>query len=456
MIKVLLTYCLSILLVSPYALGKEIFTIEHIEQHLTEKNPYIYSAIGRQYIDTARIQTAQGDLDTRLYGAYDKKEYPISTGEFSDVFLSKPTENGTEFIAGYRKAEGIQEYNNIKTGNDGEFRVGVKVPVFSLLNEMNERKYKIDSAKINATKSTFHAQNNLRNLYAKIMLSYYELLYYHELVKLEKRLYAKAKKRNGFIEQKVNSGDLAPIELLESDQQIISREQRVLRTKRSYTQALQTFLKYMNIRQKEFDRKYALPTLKMLKKEKIILGNAIRKALESRQDLKALEYHKTKLDLDTAYNSLEKYPKLNLFAYGVHDIEYGEGVKVGLQFEMPLERRKYKGKSAEIKKSVIQLQEERNRLILELKANLSNLTYSFDTINKNIELVRKETKIVESLEKMENKKYEVGSSDLFQVNQREVLTLEVKRKQLEYYLNALMTQQEIKREMGESSLHFKE
>jgi hypothetical protein len=72
-----------------------------------------------------------------------------------------------------------------------------------------------------------------------------------------------------------------------------------------------------------------------------------------------------------------------------------------------------------------------------------------DTINQNIELGRKEMKIVESLEKMENKKYEVGSSDLFQVNQREILTLEVKRKQLEYYLNALMIQQEIKRETGE-------
>ena len=449
MIKILLRYCLSILIVSPYAFSKEIFTVEYIERYLTEKNPYIYSAIGQQYIDTARIQTAQGDLDTRLYGAYDKKEYPVSTGEFSDIFLSKPTESGTEFIAGYRKAEGIQEYNNIKTGNEGEFRVGVKVPVFSLLNEMSERKYKIDSAKINATKSTFYAQNNLRNLYAQIMLSYYELLYYHELVKLEKGLYAKAKKRNTFIEQKVKLGDLAPIELLESDQQIISREQRVIRTKRSYTQALQTFLKYMNIRQKEFDRKYALPTLKMLKKEKIIFENAMRKAIESRQDLKALEYQKTKLDLDTAYNNLEKYPKLNLFAYGVHDIEYGDGVKVGLQFEMPLERRKYQGKRAEIKRSVIQLEEEKNRLILELKANLSNLIYSLDAINQNIELGRKETKIVESLENMENKKYEVGSSDLFQVNQREILTLEVKRKQLEYYLNALMIEQEIKRETGE-------
>jgi outer membrane protein TolC len=175
----------------------------------------------------------------------------------------------------------------------------------------------------------------------------------------------------------------------------------------------------------------------------------ISKALKNRPDLKALESKRTKLDLDTAYNSLSEYPKLNLFAYGVHDLQYGDGIKVGLQFDIPLERSSYKGKMVEIQKGMTQLEEEKNRLLLELKTNLSNLIYSLDIINQNIDLGRKETKIVESLEEVENKKYEVGSSDLFQINQREIGTLEVKRKQLEYYLNALMIQQEIQKEMGE-------
>ncbi len=447
--KKLLTYCMYIFLFSQDALCKEIFTVEHIERYLTEKNPYIYGAIGQQFIDTARIQTAKGGFDTKLYAEHDKKEYPISTGEFSDISLSKPIENGTEFILGYRKAEGIQEYNNIKTGSEGELRMGVKVPVFSLFNDMNERKYNLDSANINATKSTFESQNNLRNLYAHIVISYYQLLYYSELVKLEERLLYKAKKRNSFIVTKVDSGDLSEVALLEAQQQIISREQRVLRTKNSYSQALQTFLKYMNISEKEFDLKYDLPTLKRLKKEKIILQNVISKALKSRPDLKALEYKRTKLDLDDAYNNLSKYPKLNFFAYGVRDMQYGEGIKVGLQFEIPLERQSYEGKKIEIEKTITQLEEEKNRLILELKTNLRNLMYSLDIVNQNIDLGNKETKIVESLEKIENKKYEVGSSNLFQVNQREIGTLEVKSKQLEYYFNALMIQQEIKRETGE-------
>ena len=444
-----LRYFIVICIFSHDAFSKEIFTVDHMKHYLTEENPYIYTAVGKQYIDAARIQSAQGGFDTKLSVDYDKKEYPISTGEFSDISFSKPTENGTEFIVGYRKAEGIQEYNNIKTSSEGEFRVGVKVPVFSLLNEMNERKYTLDTAKVNATQSTFESQNNLRNLYAHIVTSYYQLLYYNEVLKLEKRLLHKATKRNKFIEKRVRSGDLPDVAILESKQQIISREQRVLRTKNNYSQALQIFLKYINMSQKEFDLKYVLPSLKMLKKEKIVFQNVITVALENRPDLKALESKRAKLDLDTAYNSLSEYPNLNLFAYGIHDIHYGDGIKVGLQFDIPLERRSYKGKMIEIQKGMTQLEEEKNRLLWELKTNLRNLMYSLDIINQNIDLGYKETKIVESLEEVENKKYEVGSSDLFQINQSEIVTLEVKRKQLEYYLNALMIQQEIKKETGE-------
>lgn len=448
--KTLLRYSICICIFSHEAFSKEIFTVDHMKHYLTKENPYIYTAVGQQYIDAARIQSAEGGFDTQLSVAYDQKEYPVSTGEFSDISLSKPTENGTEFIVGYRKAEGVQEYNNIKTGSEGELRLGVKVPVFSLLNDMNERKYTLDSAKINATRSAFESQNNLRNLYTHIVTSYYQLLYYSEVLKLEKRLLDKATKRNRFIEQRVSSGDLADVAILESKQQIINREQRVLTTKNRYTQALQIFLKYLNLPQKEFEMRYVLPALKTLKKEKTVFHNAISQALNRRPDLKALESQRTKLDLDTAYNSVSAYPKLNLFAYGVHDIQYGEGIKVGLQFDIPLERRSYKGKMIEIQKGMSQIEEEKNRLLLELKTALTNLMYALDIVNQNIELGKKETKIVESLEEAENKKYEVGSSDLFQVNQREIRTLEVKKKQLEYYLNALVIQQEIKKEMGES------
>ncbi|HFU77177.1 MAG TPA: hypothetical protein ENK68_01585, partial [Epsilonproteobacteria bacterium] len=67
------------------AFGKESFRVEDIEQYLTKKNPYVYTAVGQQYIDAAHVTTSQGVFDTTLSASYDKKEYPVSTGEFFDV-----------------------------------------------------------------------------------------------------------------------------------------------------------------------------------------------------------------------------------------------------------------------------------------------------------------------------------------------------------------------------------
>lgn len=442
-------YFILIGMLTQNAAGKEVFKIENIAHYLTKENPYVYTAVGQQYVDEARVQTAMGSFDTKLSSHYDKKEYPLSDGRYLDLTLAKPVENGIEFLAGYRKAEGVQEYNNIKTGDQGEFRVGVKVPVFALLNDMNYRKYSVESASFGAVQSKFEAQNNLRNLHSSVSISYYTLLYYSELLKLEKTLLGKAKKRNAFTQKRVHSGDLPEVALLESEQQIIHRKQRLLDTQNSYHNAFQIFLNYLNIPKNHFDSKYDLPSLSMLKKNTMALQTALSKALAKRPDLKVLEYKKMKLDLESDYNALSRYPDISVSMYGVHDVRYGSGTKVAFNLDFPLERRGYEGKKLEIQKGITQLEEEQSRLKLELKTKLSNLFYSQDVLNQNIKNVQEEIGLVEELEAVENKKYRMGSSDLFQVNLREMYTLQVKQKQLEYYLNALLIQQEIKREMGE-------
>ena len=444
-----LAYFVSLFFSSQNLLAKEVFTAEYIDNYLTKENPYVYTAIGEAYINTAKVATAQGVFDTILSSEYNKKDYPVSTGEFSDISLSKAIDNGTEFIVGYRIAEGTQEYNNIKTGKEGEARIGVKVPVFSVLNNISARQYKVDSSLINAEKSTFQTQNNLRNLYIEVISAYYQSLYLKEVLNLEQRLLEKAQRRNEFIRTRVARGDLAEASILESQQQIITRQQRLLSTENSAYKVRQNFLKYINLPENIFDEQFIFPSVEMLKQEKIVLDDVVNQALSNRPDLKALEYQKKQLDLDADYNKLSKYPKVNLFAYGVSDVKYGEGIKVGVQCDIPLERRAYQGKKLEIQKSLIQVQEQQNKLKFDITTNLNNLIYSMEIINKNINLVKQEISIVEELEEIENKKYQAGLSNLFQINQREINTLEVTKKQLEYSINTFILQEEIKREMGE-------
>jgi len=429
--------------------AKEVFKVEQIVRYLNKENPYVYTAIGKQYIDEARAKASLGAFDTKLSSYSDNKEYPLSDGRYSDVSLSKPTENGTELVLDYRNAQGVQEYNNIKTGSDGEYRVGVKVPVFALLNDINYRKYNVDTAHLQATQSKLEAQNSIRKLYSSVIVSYYTLLYYQKIDSLEKTLLSKAQKRFTFTQKRVASGDLPGVTLLEAKQQILQRKQRVLMAKNSYHNAFHILLKYLNISKDQFDARYTLPHLSVLKKHTIALQTAIDEALAKRSDLRALEFKKEKLNLQGKYNALSQYPDVSIAAYGVHDITYGNGMKVGINFDFPLERTGYEGRKVEIQRGMAQVNEEENKLMLELKTNLTNLFYSLEVYKQNLQSIQEEMRLVEELEKVENKKYQAGTSSLFEVNQREILTLQAQQKQLEYTLNVLLIQQDIKREMGD-------
>ncbi len=439
---------LGLVLFEVYA--QEPFWPEHINRFLTQDNPYVYSAIAQEQIETARIKSAQGGLDTRLNGTYERKEYPLSESEFSNIGLKKPTESGMELMVDYRRAEGTQEYNNVKTGDDGEYRIGINLPLFAMFQGTNERKYRLDTARVTAQYAGANAQDRLRLLYNQIITAYYTLLFHHEGVILEERLLEKGQKRDAFIKKRVATGDLPELSELESRQQLIARQQRLLTAKNNYAKSLESFLQYLNLPKVQFLSLYSLPSLKDLPLGSQTLEDALNYALQNRPDLLALEKQQQQLNLDATYNSLSRLPTLDLFAYGIHDPVYGGGTKAGFNLELPLEQRSYEGRFLEQQKRSLQINAEKQTRILELQAQLRNLFTSQDALQNNIRLVREEIAISQTLEAAENKKYEVGSSDLFQVNQREIQVLNVKQKLLGYFLEALNIEQAIKKEMGKT------
>ncbi len=448
----LFTACIGLLaLANAYA--TELFTQEDIARYLTIENPFVYTAVGQKYIYKEKEQYQLGGFDTNLGVKYDKKDYPLSEAEYFSAGIEKPIENGMEFSLNYRKAEGTQEYNNIKTGDDGEVLLGVKIPVFSVANNTNKRKLALDSSRLDTRKMDYKAQDNLRLLYSKIIEGYYELLFYHQNKGLVTKLLDKARRRVSIIEKRVDAGSLPQIALLEANQQVLNREQRLLVTKNQYENALSSFLKYLNIDVEYFNQTYTLPLLSDLKENDIPPEVSFEKALENRPDLKVYANEIKKLDLENTFTSISKYPNLDIGVYGVHDFEYENGFKITLGMDFPLERRKYTGKSLEIKKSRQNVQKEKEQQIIMIKTDLQIIKNSMGTLLLNIDNSEKEVDLVQKLEDAEEKKYLLGSGNLFMLNQREIYTLQIKKKLLQYNLDYLRLVQESNKVMGISFEH---
>jgi len=425
------------------AQATEVFTKEDIMKYFNLDNPSVYTAVAQKFIYKEKEKYALGDFDTRLSLEYDKKDYPTTEGEFFSTAIEKPIENGMEFTLAYRRAEGVQEYNNIKTSDDGEFLLGVKVPVFATLNDVNKRKLGLQSARQSTTIVSYEAQNNMRLLYFEAITAYYKLLYFKENLKLVKGLLDNAKKRESIVLKKVEVGSLAKLSILEVKQQIINRKQTLLSTQNYYQNALQNFTKFLNLRSEDFLQKYTLPSMIRVKENYVQSHPTIEEALENRPDLKVFYHQNRKLELEKKFTSVLQYPNLDLGLYGVHDLEYENGFKVTLSMDFPIEQRKYLGKNLEIKKSMDNVNMRKEKKIISIRRNLININNSVMTLENNINNAEFEVTLVEELESAENKKYNVGLSNLFMVNQREIYTLSIKKKLLKYNLDFLILQEEL-------------
>lgn len=439
--------CVGVLCVNS-AMAKEVFDKKDIAHYLTLKNPYYYNAIGEKFIYEEKAKYHLGAFDTKVKAKYDNKDYAVSDGEFLNIGVEKPIDNGIDLSLDYRKATGIQEYNNIKTGNDGEVLIGVKVPVFSVIENINEREYNLNTATIESKKVNSVTQDNLRILHYDIVYSYYKLLYYKGVLSLVEDLLVNAKKREKFVQSSVNKGAMSEISLLEIEQQIINREQNLLTVKNVYRSALLEFLKYLNLDVKTFFKMYSLSSLQNISHKHKDAKEAIAFALEHRPDLKVFDYDKEKLMLDDQYSNLLKYPDLKLALYGSHDIQYGNGFKFALEMDFPVEKSKYRAKNLEIKSSILNVEKKSEMKIVDIKIAVRKIINTLKTLMDNIKKSQSEIKLVEKLESAENKKYKLGLSNIFMVNQRELQTLQVKQKLLKYHLDHLLMQEELNKEIN--------
>ena len=428
----------------------EPFTLESMKKYLTQENPYIYRAIGKKYIARETLNRAEGLFDTKIVAKYDKKEYPLTNASYYGASFEKPTEFGVDLHAGYRYADGIQEYNNIKTGKDGEFVAGAKVPIVALLNQIDERRLRVGLTKMNLQNSDYEYKEALRSFYFRLMSDYYLLLHNKAVLKISRDMLQKIEKRKSFLDSSVKKGNLPQITLLEASQQIINAKQNLLNASREYENKFTQLLGYLNLSKERFHALYHLPELQDASEEVYSLDKSLQKAMQKRADFAIFNTEIDKLLLQNRDNERKKYPEVNLGLYGMQDVNNNEsGFKLSLDISLPIARSEYRAKSAEIQESVKVINSDKETRLIELKVDLQTILNSLEIVAQNLQSAKEEAELLQKLEVAEQRKYELGSSTLFLLNQREMLTMAALRKIVSYRLEHQLLIESYKRIISE-------
>jgi len=442
---------ISSFLFSPLLLfSQTLFTQETIQEYLVESNPYYYASIAKEAVSRERENVFQSAFDTQFNMKYDTKRYPTTEGDYRQVDLTKAIGNGMEFSVAYRDAQGTQEYNNIKTGQEGEVYTSVNIPVLSLINNTSKNELDLQVAQLKTKELSQGSKKKILKLYLLTSKIYFELLLNRSVYLTEKDLLNKAKLNYEFIAKEVRGGKRAKIALIDVQSQIINRKQRLLSAENRYQNLENTFLKYLNISKETFYKRYTLPSIKIEegKDEELYLG-AQEIALKNRPEFQEIEYLLDKVDLQSQYNDISKYPKFDIRLNGVYDLAYKEnGYKVAMAFNFPLERSDYKGRNESYKKEKILLQNSKLTIKNDIQVNIRNIIQKASLQKQNIQLADEEISLVEQLESAERRRYQEGLSSLLFVNQREILSLKAQQKLLHYYFELQLLHLQLKYELG--------
>jgi len=413
--------------------AKELLLPKHIYQYLNQGNPFYYQAIGEQYVAKGREYFYEGALDTQLNAKYDNKNYPTTTGTYEEIALVKPLANGIALSMGYRKAKGTQEYNNIKTGKDGEYISSIKIPLFSVLYDISKNKVDIQTAQISTRQAAHKSDLNLLKLYFNVSKIYYQLLLQKALVRTQKELLAKAKKRRTFINKQIKVGNIPAVMNIEIEQIIIHREQQILYEKNNYEIVKNIFLQYLGIPAATFSKRFTIPRLKMTTKSLRKVEESLSIAIANRPDLKMLDSEIEQLVLKKSYNDVAQYPKFDMKFSALYDPLNQEGYKVSFNVSVPLERRQYRGMDEVLQKQNLMKQSEKLKAIRELETSIKNIYQKIKTKKKALIFSKKELRFVRKLESVEMKKMREGVGNVMFLNQREIAVIKVEQKRLKDY-----------------------
>ncbi|QOP42997.1 TolC family protein [Sulfurimonas sediminis] len=423
-----------VILLSSYSFAQEVFVQKDIIKYFNEKNPFYYEKVGDIYIKEYNEIFYQGAFDIKLDARYEKKEYPLSLAEFTKAGLKQSLGNGVEFSAAYRQATGTQEYNNIKTSKDGEGIINLHLPIFNILNSISKNRKNLSLAEQKTKITRLQSQEKIIKFYLDVSKLYYKLLLQKELLQANKELLDKAYINFEFIQKSIQTGKLPQIALVEIESEIINRKQRVALTNIEFQKNFYSFLQYLNINKKDFNKSYTLPELPKQSSIELAQDKAMQIAFSNSLLLKSLHVKKKEITIKQKYNQVKKYPKLDVNLYGVYDLKYKEGYKATFDFNLPLQRSSYKGLKGVYTKEMLLIQ---NKIALQkskIKTAIITVMQEIKTKKEVIRLAKKEVTLKQKVEDAQRRRYKLGIGNLLTLNQREIITLQAKQKLLnEYY-----------------------
>ena len=424
---------------------KSVLLLSEVTDSVESLYPPLLAALIERDIAAGRLQSAQGTFDFNVFakvfgtpaGFYDSRTLETGFEKFLGLW-------GSTVYGGYRLTEGDllpNYYRTERTQEDGELKVGIKVPLLRD-GSIDKRRALVMKARYDAALADPLIQRQEIDFVRAATNAYFNWLAAGNKLLLAQDQLNLARDRVDLLKRQVESGLLKKLVITDNRRLVADREIEATRARRAFEAASLA----LSLFHRSDDMEPLISGVDRLPKGfprvidpgKLEMVNDIRRAIELRPELKQLKIELAKIDVDIKQARNEMNPFLDTSVFGEQsfgeeiydDIEDFE-LKAMIELRMPLERREARGDrlAAESKQQQLLLSARfaKERIITEVKNTHSALIAAHEQIS----MTETNVALAEELEAAEKEMFNQGASDFLAVQLREKSTFDARIKLVE-------------------------
>ncbi|MFM7845731.1 MAG: TolC family protein [Planctomycetota bacterium] len=429
----------------PQALDPDLDTAPREPLSLLEVNQAVFASFPALEAALREAEIAEGK-QTSAWGEFDlkmKAESMSAPEGFYKTYrnlvkLEQGLWQGSNVYSQYRLGSGNFPvyYGERETNDGGEFKVGMIAPLLRD-RSIDERRAKILQTTLQRQQVDPFVQERILEYTLIAADAYWSWVAAGLALEAQRELLRVTVERNGVYEKRVKSEDLAPIELVQNERLIASREAKLLETERK----LQQYAIKLSLFFRDAAGNPQMPSRALLpsrfprpeEPERERLEFDVQDALAARPELRELAFQVEQVQVDLAAGQNQRLPSLNAVVEASKDVggpidkknSMGPfALEAGLLFDVPLQRRKADGQIISAQGKLAQLSAKRryteNKIATEVQDAVSGMITAYERVAR----AQRNTVLALRLEEAERKRFEAEDSDLLRVAIQESAAIE--------------------------------
>jgi outer membrane protein TolC len=412
-------------------------SVDEVLAWVDRTHPLLKGAGTEKIMARGKLLKALGAFEPSLVNDSEIERFISSTNPtggtqtvgFNDTFLDMRHPSGIKAIAGYRRAIGFARIPDLSFDQNQQVLLGAFVPLLRGLM-INPESAELQRSGLADPRADVQVAQTRQNLFLAGASQYWDWVAAWKIADVQRRAVKVAEERAKQVEQRAKAGAVAPLDVVEMNQEVQRRSEALIAATRIVEQEqykLSMFLWENDApvvpggeRVPDFPRQVELPSPETVQADK---ANARTVRPEIREV--AIEAQLNNIDLELAKNNL--LPSLDAEAAPARSPEkfvLGLGYKFGMELRVPFLQRRARGE-------VLEAQGKADKFVLVQKFREQQVVVDVDNALSAIERAKQRIvasfqslKLARTLEEGERFRFSLGATSVLFVNLRERNTVD--------------------------------